>query len=119
MLCYLIHPDGPRPSPYFVDVRDVARALVAALKAPPTAQVSHKRILLSSEWVQPAQVAAYVAERRPELAHRISKAMQDEIPGLKPVIDNNRFKEVLGLDITPWQETILDGVDAPVKLENE
>jgi len=119
MLWNLIHPNGPPPSPYFVDVRDVARALVASLKAPPTAQVGRKRIVFSSEWVQPPEIAAFVAKKRPELAHRICKAMKAEIPGIKSVVDNRRFKDVLGLDITPWQMTILDGVDALVKIEEE
>ena len=41
------------------------------------------------------------------------------MPGLKPVVDNKRLKEVLGLEVTPWQRTILDAVDTMLELEQE
>ncbi|TCD70324.1 hypothetical protein EIP91_003953 [Steccherinum ochraceum] len=118
ILWNLIHPKGPIASPYFVDVRDVARALVASLNSPSTAQVGRKRILMTSEWVQPSEIAALVKQHRPELASRVCEAMQEPITGLTNITDNKRLKEVLGLEPTPWRKTILDGVDTLVAVEN-
>ncbi|TCD63750.1 hypothetical protein EIP91_005001 [Steccherinum ochraceum] len=107
MLYTLLHPhpaDDASPSPCLVDVRDVARALVAALSAPPTPL--------------PAEIAQFLVAHRPELAGRLNEKFKStHIPGLKEVVDGRRLKEVLGLEVVPWRKTILDGVDALVELE--
>jgi len=117
LLYYLITPDRGSPSPYFVDVRDTARALVAALASPPTSEVGRKRISLSSEWVQPLDIIALITKERPALADRLNKSFKSAPSGISMVTDNKRLKEVLGLEVTPWQKTILDGVDALIALE--
>ncbi|THH28836.1 hypothetical protein EUX98_g5354 [Antrodiella citrinella] len=114
----MIRPDAPPPPPDFVDIRDVARALVASLTAPPTSKVGRKRILLASEVVQVRDIASFIAKERPELASRVSSIALNTEPNLKAVVDNLRLKEVLNLEPTPWTTTILDAVDALVKLEN-
>ncbi|THH28933.1 hypothetical protein EUX98_g5257 [Antrodiella citrinella] len=121
MLWGLIKPSGAHPlAPCLVDVRDVARALVAALKAPPTSEVGRKRILLSGEWRQLAEIAELVATKRPELASRIPASQKTELPvKVKPMVDNTRLKEILGLEVTPWETTVLDTIDALVNLEKE
>lgn len=108
-----------RPNPSSVDVRDVARALVLSLNAPPTSQVGRKRILMSGEWFVPAEAVAYVAEMRPELKGRLNEAWKKEVMSPKNNIDNSRAKEVLGLELTDWRKTVLDGVDSLIALETE
>lgn len=116
----LLRRNGPlRPHPSSVDVRDVARALVLSLTAPPTAQVGHKRILMSGEWFVPAEAVAYVAEARPELKGRLSEAWKKEVTTPTNNIDNSRAKEVLGLELTDWRKTVLDGVDSLIALETK
>lgn len=116
----LLRRNGPlRPNPSSVDVRDVARALVLSLTAPPTSQVGRKRILMSGEWFVPAEAVAYVAEMRPELKGRLNEAWKKEVTSPKNNIDNSRAKEVLGLELTDWRKTVLDGVDSLVALETK
>lgn len=114
-----IQPKADVPPMYFVDIRDAARALVAALKAPPASQVGRKRILIASECIQPADVADLITKERPALAGRVSEAVKAANPGLKPVVDNKRLKEVLGVEPLPWQKTVLDTVDTLTNLEAE
>ncbi|THH28734.1 hypothetical protein EUX98_g5438 [Antrodiella citrinella] len=121
MLWGLIQPSGASPmSPFLVDVRDVARALVAALKAPPASKVGRKRILISGNWRQLSDIAELVATKRPELASHIPASQKANLPvKVKQVVDNKRLNEVLGLDVTPWETTILDTIDALVDLEKQ
>lgn len=117
LLYDIIRTEGTSGSPFFVDTRDVARALVFALKAPPTSQVGRKRILMSSEWVQPNDIVELISKERPALASRISTSFKARPAGVKQIIDNKRLKEVLGIEPIPWQQTILDGVDALIEAE--
>ena len=119
----LLLPDAPPSplefSPFFTDIRDAAQALVAAIDSPPSSDVGRKRILISSDWVQPTEIFDLVAKERPELASRLSPRVKDFPFEVKRVIDNKRLKEVLGLEVTPWRKTILDSVDAVIKMEDE
>lgn len=123
MLYDLLRPDGPLPKrPTYIDVRDVARSLVNALRAPPTSQVGRKRILMTGEWFSAYEAVGYLEEVRPELRERISREARRFAE--KPVtkISNARAKEVLGLDdheVTPWRKSVIDAVDDLVKLEAE
>lgn len=116
----LLRPDGPAPlGPSTIDVRDVARALVLDLTAPPTSQVGRKRFLMSGPWIAPAEVAAYIAEVRPELKDRLSEEWKKAGPIPKSNIDTSRVEEVLGLEFTDWHKTVLDGVDSFIALEKQ
>lgn len=116
----LLRRDGPPlMHPSCIDVRDVARALVLSLTAPPTSKVGRKRLLLSGEWFAPAEAYAYVAEARPELKGRLSEVWKKAGPVPKSNVDTSRAKEVLGLEFTDWHKTVLDGVDALIALEKE
>ena len=116
----LLRRDGPTIFiPSTIDVRDVARSLVLSLTAPPTAKVGRKRIPMSGEWVVPCDVAAYVAQQRPELKDRLSKAWKTGTSTMSNIIDTSRAKEVLGLEFTDLRKTILDAVDSVVAIEME
>jgi nucleoside-diphosphate-sugar epimerase len=84
---------------FIADVRDVARAHVMALKAPPTALVGRKRLLISSpHGVNWKQVVDYLAQQKPELKDRLITAMPptatdpDRLP-----IDFQRIEAVIGM----------------------
>ena len=126
MLYDLIVPETPPLArafvPFFVDVRDIARSLVAALDSPPTAKVGRKRILVSSEWPQAKEVLDLVREERPQLANRLSLKVQSKKESgtaVRHIVDPKRVKEVLGMETMPWQKTILDAVDTILELEQE
>jgi len=119
MIYDLLRPDGPIPlRPSYIDVRDVARGLVNALRSPPTSQVGRKRILMSGEWFSAQQAVEYIASVRPELKDRLSEAAKRPAFIPKSRIDNKRAAEVLGLtDITPWKVSVIDTVDDLLKME--
>ena len=128
MLYDLIVPETPPLArafaPLFVDVRDVARSLVAALDSPPTAKVGRKRILVSSEWPQAKEILGLLREKRPQVADRLSEALKvqsekESGTAVKQIIDPKRVKEILGIETMPWQKTILDAVDTILELEQE
>ena len=111
-------PKNARPfSPLGVDIRDVARALVAAIDSPPASKVGRKRILVSGEWVHPSQIIAWIEEDRPEVAKRLNQDVKNFAAGIRPVTDNSGLKEILGLEVTPWRKTIIDALDALLEHE--
>ena len=112
----LIKPDEDVLPLWWIDVRDVARTLVAALKAPSTAEVGRKRIVVSGEYHHASELAELVRTERPQLVARVSK-QADSAPLLKQIVFNERFNEVLKFELVPWKKTILDAVDALVELE--
>ncbi|KAH8100066.1 NAD(P)-binding protein [Cristinia sonorae] len=70
-----------------------------------------------NRWVEPSEMVRLVERERPELVGRISKVV--ERVGVRSVVDLGRLKEVLGVEVRPWQQTVLDGVDALIDLEKE
>lgn len=112
----LIKPDEDVLPLWWIDVRDVARTLVAALKAPSTAEVGRKRIVVSGEYHHAFELAELIRTERPLLAERVSKQAVSA-PLLKQIVFNERFNEVLKFELLPWKKTILDAVDALVELE--
>ncbi|KAI0826303.1 NAD(P)-binding protein [Irpex lacteus] len=119
LLYQLFYPDLPIPFSYeFVDVRDVAAATVAALRAPPTSEVGRKRFLITAEpWASSKEVAEYVSKVRPELADRFTAQAKAGGPAPKHYVDNSRVKEVLKVKLTPWQNTVVDAYDSIVAYE--
>lgn len=112
----LLQPNGDVPPLFWIDVRDISRALVEGLTTPPTSQVGRKRILVSGEYHHASEIAELVRSERPELAHRVSQNVATT-PELNQIIFNERFNEVIHFDLVPWKKTILDAVDTLVDLE--
>jgi nucleoside-diphosphate-sugar epimerase len=120
----LIYPDGSFPSiSGYVDVRDVAKAHVLALKGHNPDPKRRKRFPLSSphalNW---DDVIAILAEKRPEIKHRL-------LSGPAPVYgkgqkvgftDLKRIEEVTGLKSSEYhtlESTVLDTIDSLLELE--
>jgi len=120
MIYNFIRPEGGiPPHPSHIDVRDVARGLVAALRSPPTSQVGRKRILMSGEWFSPKDAVDYIAEVRPELKGRLSEQAKAAGPVPKSTFNDGRAEEVLGLEFSSWKKTVIDAVDDLLRLEKE
>lgn len=121
MVYELLRPDGPASfNSRWVDPRDIAVAAVRSLRAPPTSEVGRKRFILSAdEWVSPKDIVEYIAEVRPELKDRLSKAAWEAPPAVKNFLDTSRTKDVLQLESTPWKVAFLDAVDSMLAIEQD
>jgi len=108
-----------RGPPLSVDVRDVARAHVLALKVPPSDKV--KRFIISSSMFTWVEAVEFLAQARPELKGRLPTITGNEPPvKLFATLDTSTTESVLGLkDYIKWQDTILDTVDDLVRVEKE
>ena len=108
-----------RGPPVSIDVRDVARAHVLALKVPPSEQV--KRFITSSSVFTWVEAIGFLAQARPELKGRLP-VITGDVPPVQPFarFDTSTTESVLGLkDYIKWQDTILDTVDDLLRVEKE
>ncbi|KAJ3814482.1 hypothetical protein F5876DRAFT_86417 [Lentinula aff. lateritia] len=105
------------PHGHLVDVRDIARAHVAALSVPPIPG-RKKRFIISNTTFKWKDVADLIRRERPELAHRLPK--EDIVPPRQSdaPLDTSFAAKVLGLkEYIPWEETVLAGVDVQTAWE--
>ncbi|KLO17162.1 NAD-P-binding protein [Schizopora paradoxa] len=113
----------PPVPPLHVDVRDIAKAHVLALTAPPASKVGgHKRIPLSAPSFHFDQAIEHLAKVRPDLKDRLAdqSAGGDAMPKGMASVDETRVKEALGFEeFIPWQKTVEDSVDNFAVLEKE
>jgi nucleoside-diphosphate-sugar epimerase len=108
-----------RAPPLNVDVRDVARAHVLALKVPPSDEP--KRFILSSSTFTWKEAIEFIAKARPELKGRLPVVTGNE-PALPPfaALDISATENVLGLkNFVKWQDTVLDTIDDLLRVEKE
>ena len=106
-----------RGAPMNVDVRDVARAHVLALKLPPSS--TPKRFILSTNTFVWKDAVALLTEKRPELKERLPVVTGKE-PPLGPVakLDPSKTESVLGMkNYIKWQDTVLDTIDDQLRIE--
>jgi nucleoside-diphosphate-sugar epimerase len=108
-------PDSKQQTPFFgfVDVKDVAAGLVAGIRAK-----GRNRALLTGEFFELKDAIDYIASVRPELRSRL---INPEPTGqTRPVMDNSRALEMLGLQsVSSWKENVLETVDYVLKIEKE
>lgn len=108
----------------YIDVRDVARAHVAALTAPLESVTGRKRMVIASPHAADFGVAvALIANERPELKDRlVDLAKLPAYPFLTIPVNLKRVEDVLGVpkeSYASWKDTILDTVDSLIALEKE
>lgn len=98
------------PAMGFVDVRDVAIALVKGQKI----QGKH-RIIFGGKWFTFGEATDYVASIHPELKDRLATA----IPTVQKnsLLDVSKAELVLNLTPRPWKESVRDAVEDLLKLE--
>jgi len=111
-----------RGPPLNVDVRDVARAHVLALKTTPqSSSDAPKRYIVSSSRFTWKEAVELLAEARPELKVRLPVITGKE-PAIAPfaTLDTGATEAGLGLkDYIRWQDTILDTIDDMLRVEKE
>ena len=95
-----------------VDVRDVAAAMVAGIRVN-----GNHRLLLTGEWFDWADAVRHIATTRPGLAPRLVKI--NPTGQTRPIIDSKEALEVLGIPLTPWMQSIDDGLGDLLKLERD
>lgn len=124
----LLSPDGPYPSsesPFYVDVRDVAKAHVLALTSPPSTDpgIGRKRLIMSSlDVFDNGAVVDLIRQARPELKDRLTKVAPPSGLLVSMPYDVARLEQVISMkkeDFTPLRKTILDTVDSLLQLEKE
>jgi nucleoside-diphosphate-sugar epimerase len=109
-----------RAPPLNVDVRDVARAHVLALKVPPSAD-EPKRFVVSSSRFTWKEATEFLAQARPELKGRLAVITGKE-PPVPPsaILDTSATENILGLrNYVKWQDTVLDTIDDLLRVEKE
>lgn len=103
--------------PLTVDVRDVAKAHVLALAAPPTSQVGRKRLLVAGPPFLWKDAVEHLQEVRPELRDRLPDP-SDARKLSTSIMDVTRTREVLGLDTyIDWRKTVEDTVNSLMSIE--
>jgi len=113
-----------RGPPLNVDVRDVARAHVLALKTCPSSGSSSdapKRYIVSSSRFTWKEAVELLAEARPGLKGRLPVITGKE-HAVAPfaTLDTGATEAGLGLkDYIRWQDTILDTIDDMLRVEKE
>jgi nucleoside-diphosphate-sugar epimerase len=109
-----------RAPPLHVDVRDVARAHVLALKLPPSAD-EPKRFIVSSSRFTWKEAIEFIAQARPELKGRLPVITGKEPPvPLFAILDTSATENILGLrNYVKWQDTVLDTIDDLLRVEKE
>jgi len=109
-------------TPLFCDVRDVAKAHVLALKAPPLppSEIEKKRILISGGNLIRQDAARYLLKTRPEImkSRIIDPELFHPLPGKISTIDTSGAEELLGMnEWIGWRKVLDDTVDAFLDLE--
>ena len=112
-------PTDRAPPRLSVDVRDVARAHVLALKLPPSE--TPKRFILSTNTFTWKEAVELLAEKRPQLKDRLPVITGKEPPvGPVATLDTSKTVSVLGMEnFVKWQDTVLDTVDDLLRAEKE
>jgi nucleoside-diphosphate-sugar epimerase len=106
-----------RAPPLHVDVRDVARAHVLALKVPPSDEP--KRFIVASSRFTWKEATELIAQARPELKGRLPIITGKE-PAVPPfaILDTSATENILGLrNYVKWQDTVLDTIDDLLRVE--
>lgn len=100
----------------FVDVRDVALAHVRALTVP---EAGGKRFYVVGGFFSNARLAGIMRAAYPGLADRLPPAagVRDDFPDDHWAFDNSRSREVLGLEYTGLEKSVVDTVESILRFE--
>lgn len=105
------------PLPFTVDVRDVARAHVLALKASPATEVGRKRIAVVGPGFSWKDAVEHLMVARPEVKSRLPDASEAQTM-IVASTDTSRARDVLGLDTyIDWKKTVEDTLDTLLAVE--
>jgi len=100
----------------YVDVRDVARAVVAGIK--PKVPGNHRLLLTGLQWFDNVDILDHIATIRPDLKDRLIKAERTEWREFVAEEEVRKTVEVLGMgETTPWKKTVEDSLESMLELE--
>jgi len=100
----------------YVDVRDVARAVVAGID--PKVPGNHRLLLSSSPWFDNGDIPAHIAKIRPDLKDRVIKGESSEWKAFIAKEEIQKAVDVLGFgEMTPWQKTVEDSLKSILEME--
>ena len=95
-----------------IDVRDVAKAHILALKAPPSSKVGQKRLLITGPSLTWVDSVIHLRKVMPELSDRlprVAEGAESKEPLVAPTVDTTRAKAVLGIEeFIDWRKTAED-----------
>ncbi|KAF8064916.1 hypothetical protein FPV67DRAFT_1671222 [Lyophyllum atratum] len=122
LLYAFLNPAGKFPGTAAqIDVRDLAKAHVLALRSPPTSQVGRKRIMLASPYnFDFKTIIDVIAEKRPDLRGRLLKPPAKDLPFKRAPVNFERILQVIGIrkdEFRLVEETIVDAIDSLILLE--
>ncbi|CCE78779.1 Piso0_000808 [Millerozyma farinosa CBS 7064] len=104
-------PNDPLPptSGFFVDVRDVAKAHLAAFEKK---EAEGKRLLVSEGRFVPQQIVDYINKDFSQLKGKIPTGNPGQYPDFNALskIDNSKTREILGFDFINLETTVKDTV---------
>jgi nucleoside-diphosphate-sugar epimerase len=104
-----------------VDVRDVAKMHILALKSKPSTVVGRKRFLITSPHTASYKAALeFIAAERPELKSRLGDPNKAHVQPAADV-ERKKLEEAVGFavgDYTPWKDTVVDAIDRLIDMEN-
>lgn len=104
-------PNDPLPltSGFFIDVRDVAKAHIAAFEKK---EAEGKRLLVSEGRFVPQQIVDYINKDFPQLKGKITAGNPGQYPDFNALskIDNSKTREILGFDFINLETTVKDSV---------
>lgn len=106
-------PLPPQISPYFCDVRDVAKAHVLALELPPVIDVLSKRFLISGGHFMWRDAVKLLLQERPDIANRLPSLTNAPPPPVHlATISTDRARRVLHMDqYIRWEDSVLAAVE--------
>lgn len=104
--------------PTTVDVRDVARAHILALRAPHSKDVGRKRLFIAGEPITWKAAVEHLLVVRPQLKERLPDVSEAAVTPIVK-IDSSKAKELLGLEFTAWQKTVEDTIDSILIVESD
>lgn len=109
------------PPPLTVDVRDVAHAHILALRAPPSAQVGRKRLIVSGPSMSWLDAVLHLRGALPELKARlpaVAEGAEEKAPLKTMRVDVSRAAGVLGLpEYVDWRRTAEDTAKSLLEVE--
>ncbi|THU82068.1 NAD(P)-binding protein [Dendrothele bispora CBS 962.96] len=121
-IIYQLFLSGPENYPnipfgHMVDVRDIARAHLAALSASPVPG-RNKRLIVAYGTFTWKALADLIRKERPEVADRVPREDAPIVPQGAAPLDTSFAKEILGMDqYIGWEETMLAAVDVLLEFE--
>ncbi|KAF5309453.1 hypothetical protein D9619_012319 [Psilocybe cf. subviscida] len=112
-------PAGMAP-PWVIDVRDIAKAHVAAIKLDRYTPANTKRFLVNGSNYEWSEAAEAVRKAVPEITTLPEASAYKALPGPPAILDSSRAKKDLGLDdFIPASQTFIDTLTDLARLRSE